>query len=251
MSKYNFEEMKGQVVVITGAGRGIGKATAELFASYGCHVVISDVDADVCESSAAEVKKLGGDTLAIVGDITKQEDVANLMAKTVEKWGKIDCLVNNAGITKDKLFLRMTLEEWQLTVNVNLTGTFLCTKEAIKYMRKVRKGNIINLSSISRFGNPGQANYSAAKAGIAGFTKSLAKELGALNIRVNAVAPGFVDTRMTKAIPEKIAEQIKAQIALNRIGEPKEIANVILFLASQMSSYVSGCILDVNGSSRV
>ncbi len=247
VDKYSFEDIKDQVVVITGSGRGIGKSVAETFANQGAKVVISDIDEDVCNEAVEDIKKQGGDAIGVVADISKEDQVANLMKAPVDKWEKIDCLVNNAGITKDGLFLRMNLEQWRTVLDINLTGTYLCAKECVKYMRKAKKGSIINISSIARMGNPGQANYSAAKAGIVGLTSTLAKELGPLGIRVNAIAPGFIRTRLTDAIPDKISQEIQKRISLGRIGVPKEIANPILFLASKMASYINGQVLDVNG----
>ena len=245
--KYGFEDIKDQVVIVTGSGRGIGRATAELFASHGARVVVSDIDQDVCNEAAAEISKSGAEVLPIVCNITDKTQVDDMMAKTAEKWGQIDCLVNNAGITKDGLFLRMKPEQWQFIIDVNLTGTYNCSHAAVNIMRKKKKGTIINLSSLARVGNPGQVNYSAAKAGVVGFTAALAREIGSMGIRVNAVAPGFVETRLTDAIPDKIQTEMVKGIALKRTGLPIDIANPILFLASEMSSYVTGIVIDVNG----
>ncbi|RME90034.1 MAG: 3-oxoacyl-ACP reductase FabG [Candidatus Hydrogenedentota bacterium] len=244
---YQFEDIKDSVAIVTGSGRGIGKEIAHLFAQHGAKVVVSDIDADVCEAAAKEIADEGGEVMHVVCDITKMDQVENLMKQTIDKWGKIDHLINNAGITKDGLFLRMKPEQWNFVVNINLTGTYNCCFAAVNYMRKARKGNIINLSSIARHGNPGQANYAAAKAGIVGLTKSLAKELAPMGIRVNCVAPGFVHTRLTDAIPEKIREEMIKQIPLKRTGEPIDIAKPILFLCSDLAGYITGQVLDVNG----
>ena len=244
---YQFEDIKDTVVIVTGSGRGIGKGIAELFADYGANIVISDIDEDVCKATAEEIKKRGVDAIGVVCDVTKQDQVVNLADKAIEKWGKIDTLVNNAGITKDGLFLRMKKEQWQMVLDINLTGTFYCAHAVINHMRKARKGSIINISSIARIGNPGQTNYSASKAGVVGFTAALAKEVAPFGVRVNCVAPGFVETRLTDAIPDKIKEQIKKQIPLGRTGQPEDIAKPILFLASDLSSYMVGQTLDVNG----
>ena len=244
---YAFEDIKGQVVLITGSGRGIGRATADLFAEQGARVVISDVDADVCNQAADEIAQKGAQTLPIVCDITKRDQVDAMMQQVVDKWERIDCLVNNAGMTKDGLFLRMKQEHWQVAIDVNLTGTFNCCHAAVQHMRKVKKGNIINLSSLARIGNAGQANYSAAKAGVVGFTRALAKELASMNIRVNCVAPGFVVTRLTDAIPDKLMEEMVKMIPLKRKGQPIDIAGPVLFLASELSAYMTGQVLDVNG----
>ncbi len=246
--KYAFEDIKDQVVIVTGSGRGIGKGTAEVFAAHGAKVVVSDIDADVCKEAADEIaKKYNTETLAVVANITDREQVDAMMKQVIDKWGKIDCLVNNAGITKDGLFLRMKPEQWNFIIDVNLNGTYNCTHSAIQHMRKAKTGTIINLSSIARGGNPGQVNYSAAKAGIVGFTAAAGKELAAMGIRVNAIAPGFVETRLTEAIPDKLADAMVKQIPLKRKGLPEDMAYPILFLASKMSAYMTGQTLDVNG----
>ena len=247
MEKYAFDDIKEQVVVVTGSGRGIGRATVELFAAHGAKVVVSDMDADVCNQTTEELKKSGAEAIGVVANITKEEDVVQLMKAPMEKWGKIDCLVNNAGITKDGLFMRMKMEQWKAAIDVNLTGAYLCAREVVNHMRKARKGSIINLSSIARLGNPGQANYSSAKAGVVGLNATLAKELGPMGIRVNCIAPGFIKTRLTDAIPDKIAEELTSRIPMKRQGLPDEIAYPILFLSSRMASYVSGCLLEVHG----
>lgn len=244
---YSFSDIKDQVVIITGSGRGIGKATAKLFAAQGAKVALTDLDEDVLQESLGEIQKEGGEAHAIVADVSKKEDAERLVLEVYEKWGKIDCLVNNAGITRDTLFIRMKPDVWQKVIDVNLGGTFYCSQAAVKYMRKARKGSIINFTSLARHGNPGQANYSAAKAGIFGLTKTLAMELGPMGIRVNCISPGFIETRLTDAIPDKIVEQFKSRIPLQRVGKPEEVAMTVLFLASKMSSYVSGIALDVTG----
>ena len=244
---YGFEDIKDSVAIITGSGRGIGRAIANLFAEHGAKVVISDIDQDVCNEAAEEVKGKGGEVLAVVCDITKPEQVQNLVEKTVEKWGRIDHMINNAGITKDGLFIRMKPEQWNFVIDINLNGTYNCCYAVSNVMRKQRKGNIINLSSVALQGNPGQANYSAAKAGIVGLTKALAKELASMGIRVNCIAPGFVHTRLTDAIPDKIKTEMIKQIPLGRTGEPNDIAKPILFLCSDMASYLTGQTIDVNG----
>lgn len=245
---YAFEDIKDQVVIVTGSGRGIGRATAELFAGMGAKVVVSDIDQDVCDEAAKEIAKdTGAEVIGIVCNITDREQVDSMMQQVIDKWGKIDTLINNAGITKDGLFLRMKPDQWNFIIDVNLNGTYHCTHAAVNFMRKAKKGSIINLSSLARIGNPGQANYSAAKAGVVGFTKAVAKEIAPMGIRVNAVAPGFVVTRLTDAIPDKIADEMVKSIPMRRKGEPEDIAKVCLFLASSMSSYVTGQVLDVNG----
>ena len=243
---YSFEDIKDASVVITGSGRGIGKGIAELFIEHGAKVVITDIDADVVKSTTEELSKKG-EAIGIVCNVTNEEQVNKLIDETVEKFGGVDVLVNNAGITKDGLFLRMKLEQFQIVNKINVEGTFLCTKAAVNKMRKARKGSIINISSVARMGSPGQTNYSASKAAVVGFTRSLAKEIAGYGIRVNCVAPGFVETRLTDAIPDKIRENMIDSIPLKRTGQPLDIANPILFLASEMSAYMTGQTLDVNG----
>lgn len=246
--KYAFEDIKDQVVLITGSGRGIGKATAELFANMGARIVISDMDEEVCKQSAEEIsKKTGAETMTSICNITNREQVDAMTASIVEKWGQIDCVINNAGITKDGLFLRMKEDQWKFIIDVNLNGTYQVTHSAIGHMRKKKSGTIINMSSIARGGNPGQTNYSAAKAGIVGFTAALAKEIASMGIRVNCIAPGFIDTRLTDAIPDKMADEMVKAIPMRRKGIPEDIAKVCLFLASDLSGYITGNVIDVNG----
>ncbi len=247
MKAYQFEDIQDQVVIITGSGRGIGKATAELFAQHGARVVVSDIDKDVCDEAVEGIKAMGAQAIGVVTDITKKDETAALMKAAVDQWGQIDCLVNNAGITQDTLFLRMKEDIWHRAIDINLTGTYRACWEAVQYMRKTKKGTIINFSSIARTGNPGQANYSAAKAGVVGLTQTLAKELASMGIRVNCVAPGLVETRMTNVIPDKIRAQLLSLIPFKRAGQPSEIAYPVLFLASKMSSYVNGVVLEISG----
>lgn len=241
------EDLKDKVVIVTGSGRGIGKGIAEAFADAGSKVVISDIDAETAENTAKEIAGKGVETLSQVCDVSNKEQVDALIKATFDKFGKIDVLVNNAGITMDGLFLRMKPEQWQKVIDINLTGTYLVTHAAVNVMRKVKKGSIINISSVNALGSPGQANYSATKAGVVGFTKALGKELAGMGIRVNAIAPGFIETPMTAKIPEKLAEEMIKNIPIGHIGQPEDIAKPILFLASDMASYVTGEVVNVNG----
>ena len=245
--KYTFQDIAGQVVVVTGAGRGIGKETAKLFSENGAKVALCDIDEQVVAGAGNEIREGGGEVLSLVCDITERSSVDSMTKKVFETWGRIDCLVNNAGITKDGLFFRMKPDDWEFIIKANLTGTYHCSQSAVNYMRKQRKGNIINLSSLARTGNPGQVNYSAAKAGVVGFTKALARELASFNIRVNCVAPGYVETRLTEAIPDKLKDEMVKRIPLGRKGQPIDIAGPILFLASELSSYMTGQVLNVSG----
>ena len=241
------EERK--TVFVTGASRGIGKEVALKYAENGYDVIINYVsdktDVKLLEN---EFKEKGVDSLIIKADVSKQEEVQELVDKAIEKFGKIDVLVNNAGITKDNLLMRMSEEEFDKVIEINLKGTYLVTKAVTKYMMKKRSGSIINLSSVVGVaGNAGQCNYSASKAGIIGFTKSIAKELASRNIRANAVAPGFIETDMTAVLSDSVKESIHNQIPLKRMGSSKEVAELIYFLGSEKSSYITGQVINIDG----
>lgn len=241
-------ELNGKSAIVTGGARGIGKATLLKLGSLGAKLVVSDMNPDATHATVAELKKLGYSAIPFLGDISKDADAENLIEACQKEYGSVDILVNNAGITRDTLLMRMKREQWDAVISVNLTGTYLCTQAATKYMIKQRKGSIINLSSIAgENGNIGQTNYSASKAGVIGFTKACALELASRNIRVNAIAPGFVATEMTDVIPEKIKVNILNSIPLKRAGQPEDIANAVAFLASDASSFITGHILSVNG----
>ena len=242
-------DLKGKSAVVTGSARGIGKSIAEKLASLGAAVVINDINEEAAKATAAEIAtKYGVETLAHACDISKEEDADAMIDACVKKFGKIDILVNNAGITRDTLMLRMKKEQWDQVIAVNLTGTFLCTKAAFKHMMSARSGAIVNLSSIAGVnGNLGQTNYSASKAGVIGFTKSAALEGAMRGVRCNAIAPGFIATDMTAAIPDKIKEVMLKSIPLARAGLPEDIANGVAFLVSDLSSYITGQILEING----
>ena len=238
-----FEELKGAVVLITGGTRGIGRAIAESFKKAGATVYITGTNRERTETVAQELGVNG-----VKMDVTDREEVKKVVSEIAGKEGKIDVLINNAGITRDTLFLRMKDEDWDAVIETNLNGVYNVTRAVVPLMVKKRKGVIINISSVVGFtGNVGQVNYSATKSALIGFTKSLAKELGGRNIRVVAVAPGYITTDMTKAIPEKIKEELIKSIPLRREGEPREVADVCLFLASNMASYITGTTIHVNG----
>ena len=238
-----------QVAVVTGATRGIGRAIALRLAQDGFDVVINyRGDQGPADELVSEIESAGGRAHAIKADITNADDVASLIEGTIERFGKIDVLVNNAGITRDTLIMRMSEEDWDDVLTTNLKGAFLCSKAAIRPMMRQRSGSIVNLSSvIGLVGNPGQANYAAAKAGLIGMTKSLAKEVGSRGIRVNAVAPGFIDTRLTDILPENLKESAKEQTALKRLGTVDEVAGAVSFLVSPSASYITGNVLSVDG----
>lgn len=241
--------LKGKCAIITGASRGIGKAVALKLASLGANIVINyrsnEKEALEVEN---EIKSMGVETLCVKGDISKCEEVENLIASAKERFGNIDIMVNNAGITKDGLILRMKEEDFDSVIDVNLKGVFNCLKAIAPVMVKQKHGKIISLSSVVGIaGNAGQVNYSASKAGVIGMTKSLAKELGSRGINVNAVAPGYIETDMTDALGDKVKEEMKKHIPLKRLGSAKDVAEVVAFLASESSDYVTGQVIQVDG----
>lgn len=245
------ESLKGQVALITGAGRagkGIGRSIALALARQGADIAIADFVAEAAESVAKEVEALGVRALAVQGSVTDTADVERMVKEAHDHFGRIDILVNNAGITRDGLLLRMSDQDWHSVLDTNLTGAFLCTREVAKVMVRQRSGRIVNMASVMGVvGNAGQANYSASKAGMIGLTKTTAKELGRRGINVNAVAPGFIQTVMTEEMPEGAKEKVSEQIPLERLGTPEDVANVVLFLVSDLASYVTGQVVHVDG----
>ncbi len=242
--------LEGKTALITGAARGIGKAIAIKFAEQGADIAFTDlVRNDDMINLEKDLEKMGVKAKGYASDASDFEDSQKTVDAVIEDFGRIDALINNAGITRDTLLMRMTEEQWDLVIKVNLKSVFNMTKATQKYMLKQRSGSIINMSSVVGVsGNAGQANYSASKAGIIGFTKSVAKELGARNIRSNAIAPGFIVTEMTAQIPEKAREEWIKTIPLKRGGTPEDVANACIFLASDLSSYVSGQVIHVCGA---
>jgi len=241
-------ELKGKVALITGGAQGIGKVTALLLAERGADIAISDINREGAEDTAKEIERLGRRGLGLEGDVSNPADAERIVDTTVEKLGGIDILVNNAGITRDGLLLRMAVEDWDAVLNVNLKGTFNCSKAAIKYMIKRKSGRIVNIASVvGEMGNAGQANYAASKAGIIGLTKSIAREYAQRGINVNAIAPGYIQTPMTEGLSEKVKEELKAQIPMAKLGTPLDVGNAIYFLVSDASSYITGQVLNVNG----
>ncbi len=238
-----------KVVFVTGGSRGIGKEVATKFAENGYNIVINYVsDKTDVEALKNEWEEKGVKTLILKADVTKADEVDMVVKEAIEKFGKIDVLVNNAGITRDNLLMRMSEEEFDRVIETNLKGTFIVTKAVTKYMMKKRAGSIVNLSSVVGVaGNAGQCNYSASKAGVIGFTKSIAKELASRNIRANAVAPGFIETDMTAVLSDAVKEGIHNQIPLKRMGSAKEVADLIYFLGSEQSSYITGQVINVDG----
>ena len=241
-------KLEGKKALITGAAQGIGKTIALLFAREGADVAVSDVNLDRARETAREIEALGRRSAAIEGNVADFNSCDELISKTIEDLGGLDILVNNAGITRDTLILRMKEEDWDAVIGVNLKGTFNCTKAAVKHMSKQRTGKIVNIASIvGLMGNAGQANYSASKAGVIGLTKTTAREFASRGINVNAVAPGFIATAMTDAIPEKARNELIGQIPMGRLGSADDVAEVVLFLSSAASDYITGQVVSVNG----
>lgn len=237
-----------KVVVVTGAARGIGRTIAEAFAREGADLAVCDLKEEWLSDTAEAIRGLGRKALCVAVDVSDASAVSDAIAAVIEEYGRVDVLVNNAGITRDKLLPRMSEEDWDAVISVNLKGTFLFTKAVARPMMKQRGGAIVNIASIiGLIGNPGQCNYSASKAGVIALTKTSAKELAARNIRVNAVAPGFIQTKMTEVLPEDVQQKMLDAIPLKRFGAPEEVAGVVLFLAGEGASYTTGQVLAVSG----
>jgi 3-oxoacyl-[acyl-carrier protein] reductase len=240
--------LEGKVALITGGAQGIGRAIALLFARQGAKVAISDINLERAEETSREIVSLGADALAIGGNVADAKAAEAMVEQTVERFGGLDILVNNAGITRDGVLLRMKEEDWESVLAVNLKGAFHCTKAALRSFLKRKGGKIVNIASVTgEMGNAGQANYAASKAGLIGFTKSVAREYASRNIQVNAVAPGFIDTAMSQAIPQKDREFLIKQIPMERLGAPEDVAEAVLFLAGPAAGYITGQVLNVNG----
>lgn len=241
--------LKGKTALVTGGYRGIGKAIALKLASLGANVVVSDIsETEDASETLNEIKAFGVEAEAVKANVAVEEDVNGLVKKVIERFGHIDILINNAGITRDGLLMKMKESDWQSVIDVNLKGVFLCTKAVVRPMMLQKSGSIVNIASVVGItGNAGQANYSASKAGVIGFTKSIAKEIGSKGVRVNAVAPGFINTKMTEALPEEVKKAYMANIPLRRYGEPEEIAEVVAFLCEDRSRYMTGQVLKVDG----
>lgn len=242
------KSLEGKTAVITGSARGIGKAIATRLATLGANIVICDVLAELVQETARELSDDGFSTLAVRCDVTKDSDVKEMVQKVVDKFGSLDILVNNAGITRDGLLIRQRQEDWDLVMNVNLKGAFLTCQAISRIMMKARHGKIINISSVvGLMGNAGQSNYAASKAGLVGFTKSLAKELAGRGITVNAVAPGYIATQMTEELPQAAREAFLDVIPLKRPGTAEDVAAAVAFLASPDADYINGQVLQVDG----
>jgi len=241
-------ELNDKVALVTGSARGLGQAIALKLAEAGADIALCDLNAEWLEETAGKVKAIGRRTEAYGVNVADGESVAAGVKAIQNDFGKIDILVNNAGITKDGLIMRMSEDDWDAVLNVNLKGTFLCTKAVMRGMMKQRSGTIVNIASvIGLMGNAGQANYAASKGGVISFSKTVAKELASRNVRCNAVAPGFIRTAMTDALEEDVQNKMKELIPLSRFGEPEDVANVVLFLAGDASAYVTGQVLSTCG----
>ncbi|MBN1560514.1 3-oxoacyl-[acyl-carrier-protein] reductase [candidate division KSB1 bacterium] len=240
--------LQEQTAIVTGSARGIGAAIAFRLAHAGCNLIISDIDERGAQATVDRIKEIGRDAIAVQTDVSRWEQAENLLKVSIAKFAKVDILVNNAGITRDNLLMRMSEAEWDAVMTVNLKGTFHCIKAASRMLMKQRHGKIINVASVvGIIGNAGQANYAASKAGIIGLTKSVAKEFGSRNIQVNAVAPGYIQTDMTKDLPDAAKEAFLTIIPLQRAGQVEDVANAVLFLASPLSDYMTGQVLHVDG----
>jgi len=240
--------LQGKVAIVTGASQGIGRDTALALAAAGAKVALAARNEEKLASLLAEITEAGGEGLAVKMDVADAEQVKHGFKQVLDKFGRLDILVNNAGITRDGLAVRMKLEDWDAVLRTNLTGAHLCIQQALSTMMRARSGRIINITSVvAQMGNAGQANYVAAKAGLIGLTKAIAMEIASRNVTVNAVAPGFIDTPMTEALPDKVKEDMKTRIPLARMGTPREVAAAIVFLASDEAGYITGHVLDVNG----
>lgn len=238
-----------KVALITGGCKGIGRAMALTFAKAGYNLVLlSRKDSSACQETVEEAKAFGKDVLFLEADVSKEEEVKEAFQHMLEKYGHIDVLINNAGIVKDGLALRMSSEDFQDVLNINLLGSFYCAKEALRSMSRKRSGIILNISSVvGIYGNPGQSNYAASKAGMIGLTKTLAKEFGSRNIRVNAIAPGFIESDMTESLSDAVKEEAMKKLSIKRFGTAEEVAELALFLASEKAEYITGQVLSIDG----
>ena len=240
--------LSGKVAVVTGSAQGIGQSIAVTLAQEGADVVVGDLDAERCQETVSLVQGHGKRAMATSVNVGDWEQVKAMMDHILKEWGKVDILVNNAGITRDGLLMRMKEEDWQAVLQVNLTGTFFCTKAILPFMSKQRSGRIVNIASIvGAIGNVGQANYAASKAAVVGLTKTVAREYASRNITVNAVAPGFIDTAMTQQLSADIKEALLTQIPSKRLGRPSDVADAVCFLCSEKAGYITGHVLHVNG----
>jgi 3-oxoacyl-[acyl-carrier protein] reductase len=241
-------DLSGRIAVVTGSGKGIGRAIAMTLAEAGATLVINDVAEDMTRESVAAIEAAGGTAIGVGADISNADDVERLMKTTMDTYGRVDILVNNAGITRDSLLMRMKDEDFDKVIQVNLRSVYLCTKAAVRPMMKQRSGRIVNISSVvGLMGNPGQVNYAASKAGVLGITKATAREVASRNITVNAIAPGFIDTDLTRVLGEETVQAILGSVPLGRFGQPQDVASLVCFLASDAAAYMTGQVIAVDG----
>jgi len=245
-------DLTGKVAIVTGSGRGLGRAIAETLAAAGARLVCVDINTESLAETLERIQAAGGNAETLACDVTEPEQVSQVVDQVVDRCGGLHILVNNAGITRDALIMRMKDDQWDAVLAINLKGTFLFTRAAARPMIKARHGRIINVASVSGLmGNPGQANYSASKAGVIGLTRTVARELAGRNVTVNAVAPGFIATEMTAALGDEILTQVKQQIPLGRLGDPQDVADAVLFLASEAAAFITGHVLTIDGGLTV
>ncbi len=240
--------LDGKNAIVTGGGQGIGRAISLAFAKEGANVAVCDMNLETATSTAKEIESMGRTSVAIKANVTSQDEVTKMINESIEKLNNIDILVNNAGITRDGLLMRMKEEDWDSVITVNLKSAFLCSKSIVRHMMKQKQGRIINMASVIGItGNAGQANYAASKGGLISLTKSLAKEFAGRNILANAIAPGFIQTVMTDKLPDNEKEKILTAVPLSKMGQPEDIANAAIYLASDLSSYITGQVITVDG----
>ena len=240
--------LNGKIALITGGAQGIGRFISEELAGQGAHVILADINLEGAEKTAIEIKSSGGQASAVKIDVSSATDVQGVFDSILKEYKPVDIVVNNAGITRDGLLVRMKEVDWDLVLNINLKGSFLCSQQAVKQMMKQKSGSIVNIASIvGVMGNFGQSNYSASKSGLIGFTKTLAREVAPRGIRANAVAPGFIDTEMTRVLEESVRSKLIEQIPLARLGQPEDVASCVSFLVSDNASYITGQVINVNG----
>lgn len=241
-------QLEGQVAIVTGGARGIGREIALLLAKQGAHLALFDVNEQTLTQTVQELEGVGGRAMGLAVDVTSAAAVDDAVLKVLDKLGRIDILVNNAGVTQDGLLVRMEESQWDRVLDINLKGTYLCTRAVAKVMLKARRGRIVSIASVvGLIGNPGQANYAASKAGIIGFTKAVAKELASRHVTCNAVAPGFIKTEMTERLPEEVKRRLSELIPMATLGEPSDVAQAVVFLVTDAARYITGHVLVVDG----